>query len=177
MGDVYVEWLVKKKLGPRELLACGGIVLGAMALVVLSMYVCLYILLFPQLSVLITAGACWGGYKLLCTQLLEFEYSLTNGYVTVDKIIHKASRKRLAAFELDTCSGIGLYQENAQRLKEEAFDTRLFACRHSDGQGAWYLSVRGGKTGKTLVVFDPSEEFLEAVKKFLPRALRQAPGL
>ena len=173
MGDVYVECLVKKRLGPKDLLVCGGIVLGAVALMALGMYVCLYILLFPQLSVLLPAGICWGGYKLLCTQLLEFEYSLTNGYVTVDKIIHKASRKRLAAFELDGCEGMGLYQEHAQRLAAAHFDTRLMACRQHDGQGAWFLAVQGGKTGKTLLVFDPSEEFLEAVKKFLPRGLRR----
>ena len=34
------------------------------------------------------------------------------------------------------------------------------------------MIVRSGKTGKTLVVFDPDEEFLDAVKKYIPRPLK-----
>ena len=29
-----------------------------------------------------------------------------------------------------------------------------------------------GKTGKTLVVFDPDEDMQEAIKKFIPRSLK-----
>ncbi len=34
------------------------------------------------------------------------------------------------------------------------------------------MIVRSGKTGKTLVVFDPDEDLRDAIKKYIPRPLK-----
>ena len=53
-------------------------------------------------------------------------------------------------------------------MKNQSFDTRIFATEYSDHRDAWYMIVRSGKTGKTLFVFNPDEELLEGIKKFIP---------
>ena len=172
MNDVFVERMVKKKFDGIDALIMAAVILGIIVLSFIGFIVGFFILQFPMLSLLITAGAVFGGYKLIGSRLLEFEYSLTNGFVTVDKILNRASRKRLTAFECETCEDIGNYNENEARLKNRSFDTRVFATRTSDHQGSWYMIVRGSKTGKTLLIFDPDEDLLEAIKKFLPRQLK-----
>lgn len=172
MGDVFIERMVKKKFESKDILILIGI-LAAMVILFIAGFVLGFLILgFPTLTLLIAAGAVFGGYKLIGMRLLEYEYSLTNGFVTVDKIMNRQTRKRMTSFECDTCEDLGVYAESEARLKNRSFDTRVFATQFSDCQGSWYMIVRGKKTGKTLVVFDPDEDFQEAIKKFIPRQLK-----
>ena len=172
MNDVFIERMVKKQFEMLDILIVAGVVIGVLVLAVIGFVVGFFILAFPMLTVLIWAGAVFGGYKLISMQMLEYEYSLTNGFVTVDKILNRSSRKRMTSFECDSCEDIGKFAENEARLKTRSFDARVYASRFRDGRDAWYMIVRSGKTGKTLVVFDPDEDLLEAVKKFIPRPLK-----
>ncbi len=172
MNDVFVERMVKKKFETTDLLVVLGIVLGIIVLTLAAFVIGFLIVGVPMLFLLIAGGAVFGGYKLMTMRMLEFEYSLTNGFVTVDKIMNRASRKRLTSFECDSCEDIGKYTENEARLKTRSFDTRIFATQFADHRDSWYMIVRSGKTGKTLVVFDPDEDLLAAVKRFIPRPLK-----
>ena len=125
-----------------------------------------------MITLLVVMGAGFGGYKLMTMRMLEYEYSLTNGYVAVDKIMNRSSRKRMTAFECNTAEDIGPYTQNEARLKNQSFDARIFATEYADHRDAWYMVVRSQKTGKTLVVFNPDEELLEGIKKFIPRPLK-----
>lgn len=172
MNDVFVERMVKKKFETTDLLIVVGVIAGIVILSTVGLVVGFGIIMFPMLSLLIIAGAVFGGYKLISMRMLEYEYSLTNGFVTVDKIMNRASRKRMTSFECSSCEDIGVYQEAEARLKTRSFDQRIFATQYADHRDSWYMIVHSGKTGKTLVVFDPDEDLQEAVKKFIPRSLK-----
>ncbi len=172
MGDVFIEKMVKRKMQGHDYLIIAGILVLMLIVSAAGIIVGTFIFAFPMISLLITAGAVFGAYKLIGMRLLEYEYSLTNGFVTVDKIMNRSRRKRLTSFECDTCEDIGPYPENAVRLKERSFDQRIFATEYYNCVDAWYMIVHSKKTGKTLVVFNPDEELLEGIKRFIPRSLR-----
>lgn len=172
MNDVFIERMVKKKFEGTDILILVGIAAGILVLSFAGFVLGFMVLAFPMLSLLVTAGAIFGGYKLISMRLLEYEYSLTNGFVTVDKIMNRASRKRMTSFECESCEDIGLYLENEERLKNRSFDQRVFATRFADRRDSWYMIVQSKKTGKTLLVFNPDEELLEGIKKFIPRHLK-----
>ena len=172
MGDVFIERMIKKKFETMDMLILLGIVVAMIVVVFIGFIVGFFIFPFPMLTFLVALGAGFGGYKLLTMRLLEYEYSLTNGFVAVDKIMNRSSRKRMTSFECSSAEDIGEYQKNEARLKNQSFDARVFATQYSDHRDSWYMIVRSGKTGKTLVVFDPDEEFLDAVKKYIPRPLK-----
>ncbi len=172
MGDVFMERMVKKKTESIDVLIYVGILLGILLVTGVGFVVGFLMVGVPTLSLLITAGAVFGGYKLIGMRMLEYEYSLTNGFVTVDKIMNRSTRKRMTSFECDSCEDLGVYAENEERLKNRSFDARVFATQYADHRGSWYMIVRSKKTGKTLVVFDPDEEFVEGIKKFIPRSLK-----
>lgn len=172
MGDVFIERMVKKKFESKDILILIGILAAIVILFMVGFVLGFLVLGIPALSLLVAAGAVFGGYKLIGMRMLEYEYSLTNGFVTVDKIMNRQTRKRMTSFECDTCEDIGVYTENEVRLKNRSFDARVFATRSASCEGSWYMIVRGKKTGKTLVVFDPDEDFQEAIKKFIPRQLK-----
>lgn len=172
MNDVFIERMIKKKFEGRDILILIGVLVGILVLSFVGFVVGFLILAFPMVTLLVVAGAVFGGYKLISMCMLEYEYSLTNGFVTVDKIMNRSTRKRMTSFECETCEDIGLYGENEVRLKQRSFDQRVFATKCSDRRNSWYMIVQSKKTGKTLLVFDPDEELLEAVKKFIPRHLK-----
>lgn len=172
MGDVFVERMVKKKFETTDLLVIIGVIAGIIVLTLVGFVVGVIIVPFPMISLLIAAGSVFGGYKLVSMRMLEFEYSLTNGFVTVDKIMNRATRKRMTSFECSSCEDIGKYAENEARLKTRSFDARVFATEYADHRDSWFMIVRSGKTGKTLVVFDPDEDLQAAIKKFIPRSLK-----
>lgn len=172
MGDVFIERMVKKKFESTDMLVTAGIFLAVLVVALIGFVVGFMIVPIPMLSLLVAGGAGFGGYKLISMRLLEYEYSLTNGYVAVDKIMNRASRKRMTAFECSSAEDIGEYQKNEARLKNQSFDARIFATEYADHRNSWYMIVRSQKTGKTLVVFDPDEEMQEAIKRFIPKTLK-----
>lgn len=172
MGDVFIERMVKKKFESKDMLLTLGIIAATILLVFAGFFVGFLMLGFPMITLLIALGAGFGGYKLMTMRMLEYEYSLTNGFIAVDKIMNRSTRKRMTSFECDTCEDIGLYNENEARLKTRSFDSRVFATQYADHRDSWYMIVRSGKTGKTLVVFDPDEDLQEAIKRFIPRPLK-----
>lgn len=172
MNDVFIERMIKKHFGAADALILAAVVLGVILVSLISFYVFWFVIAFPMLWLVLTAGAIYGGYKLIGMRLLEYEYSLTNGYVTVDKIMNRQSRKRLTAFECSTCEDIGLFQENEARLKQRSFGAKIYATQFSDHRDAWYMVVHSKKTGHTLLVFNPDEELLEGIKRFIPRPLK-----
>lgn len=172
MADVFIERMIKKKFETKDILITVLIFLAAFILIGVSLFV-----LFPltgQLMIpfFVMIGVCFGGYKLITMRNLEYEYSITNGYVAVDKIINRNSRKRLTAFECKEVEEIGEYPKNQSRLQNREVQTKMFASEFGDGRNSWYVIVNAKKTGRTLLVFDPDEKFLDAVKKFLPMHLR-----
>lgn len=172
MGDVFIERMIKKRFESTDVLVLLGILAAMVVVVFIGFVVGFMVTVMPMLTILIAAGAGYGGYKLLTMRMLEYEYSLTNGYVAVDKIMNRASRKRMTSFECSSAEDIGEYQKNEARLKNQSFDARIYATEYADHRNSWYMIVRSQKTGKTLVVFDPDEELLEGIKRFIPKTLK-----
>ena len=107
MGDVFIERMVKKKFDTKDILIIVGIVLAVMVLMPILLLLSMQYGLF-MIGLLAAAGLVFGGYKLLTMRMLEYEYSLTNGYISIDKIMNRSSRKRMTAFECSSAEHIGV---------------------------------------------------------------------
>lgn len=158
--DVFVEQIVKKKFGPKDYAVAVLAVLVGLIVIALSFLV-------PAVGVLILVLAAVGVYYLITSRNLEFEYSITNGDITVDKIINRRKRKRVINTDAQYIDDIGKYDPN--RLSNKQGYTKIFASEYDDGRNSWYFCAHDPKKGNILVVFDPEERVLKAIKPFLPR--------
>ena len=114
MTDVFVEYMVKKKTGSKDVLMSLGVsILGAI-LIFVSIFLTP---VSPMIPFLVICGVIYGVYYVISSRSLEFEYSITNGDIAVDKIINRRSRKRLTSFDAKAIEEMGKYTENAQKLK------------------------------------------------------------
>lgn len=169
MTDVFVEYMVKKKTGSKDILMSLGVsILGAI-LIFVSIFLTP---VSPMIPFLVICGVIYGVYYVISSRSLEFEYSITNGDIAVDKIINRRNRKRLTSFDAKAIEEMGKYTENAQKLKDKRVDKTIFASETDDGKDAWYIIAKSRKTGLTLLVFSPDERCIDAIKPFMDRRLK-----
>jgi hypothetical protein len=159
--DIFIEQLVKKKSDAKDHLISAGVILAGVLLVLLSA------LFFPPLAIPVLAAVCYGAYYLISSRSLEFEYSVTNGDITIDKIIARRRRKRMISIDAHTVEEMGKY--SPQKHHAKTYGARIVASETEDGANAWYFCAHHPKMGNVLVVFSPNEKTLDAIRPFLPR--------
>ena len=171
--DTFMEQIIVRRKTGKDIAIIAGIILGGCVLLAASLiaFMITGIILIPFVVII---GVCYGGFFLLGMRNLEYEYSFTNGDVTVDKIINRRSRKRMVSFDCKDVEDMGVYDEKAaQQLEGRAFDKR-FSCGEIDmGQGCWYMDCHSKKHGHVLLTFSPNEDILGAIKAALPYLVRQ----
>lgn len=168
--DIFTEQIVKRKFNGKDWLICLGASVGAFVLIYISIFILLPLTMMPLIPLLVIAGCIYGIYWVYSFRNLEFEYSVTNGDLTVDKIINKRRRKRVVSFDVREAEEMGKYDAN--RLAQREVDKRLIASDSDTGENAWYILARTPKYGRTLLVFNPNEKVLDGIKAGLPRQLR-----
>lgn len=159
--DIFVEQIIKKKFGTKDYLIFVGIVLLGCILILASM------LFIPDFSVFVLVAVCAGAYYLISSRNLEFEYSVTNGDITIDKIINRRSRKRIISMDAHNIEAMGKY--NPEEHSAKSYAARLIVSGTDDGKDAWYFAGNNPQKGNILVVFSPDEKVLTAIKPFLAR--------
>ena len=169
--DVFVECMVKKRMSGKDYLIFLGIGLAGAALIFAGI---IGFLLTGVLSIAFFAfvGVIAGAYYLFSRRNIEFEYAVTNGDVSIDKIVSRRSRKRLTSFDSKDVEEFGDYAPKAEALKSRRVDKVIFASAYDDGHESKYVIAKSKKTGMTLIVFDPDERTVDAIKPFLPRQIR-----
>lgn len=159
--DVFIEQLVQKKSGPRDyLLIVGAVLIGALVIF-------LSILFLLPLVIFVLAAVCYGVYVLIISRNVEFEYSVTNGDITIDKIIAKRKRKRIISVDAHAVEEMGKY--DPEKLRSKNFDARIFSSETKNGTDAWYLCAHHSERGNVLVIFSPNEKVLNSIRPFLQR--------
>ncbi|MFU0833705.1 MAG: BPH-5 domain-containing protein [Oscillospiraceae bacterium] len=159
--DIFVEQLIKKKFSPKDYLFICAVILASVVLVFLA------VVLIPQFAIFILACIIYADYNLITSRSLEFEYSVTNGDITIDKIIYRRKRKHVISVDAHTVEEMGKYDANKHSGKTYA--ARIFASETDSGENAWFFTAHHPQKGNVLVVFNPNEKTLDAIRPFLPR--------
>ncbi|XOQ44740.1 MAG: BPH-5 domain-containing protein [Clostridium sp.] len=159
--DIFVEQLIKKKFGLKDYLFISAVLLVSVVLAIVLA------VLVPPLAIFIWAGIVYGDYYFITSRNLEFEYSITNGDITIDKIIYRRKRKRVISVDAHTVEEMGKYDSSKHSGK--TYTERIFASETDSGENAWFFTARHPQKGNVLVVFSPNEKTLDAIRPFLPR--------
>lgn len=164
--DVFVEQIIRRRHGVKDILLYVAVVLGVLALLALPVFVAQLI----PFWIFLAAGACFGAYYLIGSRGWEFEYSITNGDFTCDKIIQRRRRKRQFSLDLKDVEEVGRFSQG--KLQGRAFDNMFFVGVTEQGsQDDWYLTGHFANYGAALVVFSPEKRVLDAMKPALKRTV------
>ena len=167
--DVFIEQIVKKKWNNKDYLKIAGIIIGGIVLFFVLNYVGLMLgfQIWMMLFTIITARIVFLIWYLISNMRVEFEYSVTNGYVVIDKIVSRRRRKRMITFESRDVEAMQIYKP--ELYAERNFGKVLELYDANPDHEAWCMELTHKDYGHTLVVFSPDERTLAAIKPFLKR--------
>lgn len=163
MNDTYVEWLVKRKNSAVGT-ACKGLGAGLTVVSVLAMLSISGIFFF--------AAVIFGvfTYFAFIRSDVEYEYLYLDREITVDKIMGKSKRKRVAKFNMDKMELIAPYRSHHldsyqnRGLKVEDYSS----CEEKQPDGR-YMMVYSDEGSTKLVVLEPNQAMIAAIKTIAPR--------
>ena len=168
--DIFNEQIIKKTKSPIELLLLLLIYLAGLTVGMLLILVGLKAPTFIATFVIFACVAFYFTIKLGTNLNFEFEYSVTNNLFDVDKIIAKSRRKRLVSMDIKNIDDIGEY--NPAKFSGRKFDLTVNAVGNPANGGIIYVVTRHPTKGKTLLIFQPNEKIIDALKKSLPYQLK-----
>ena len=157
--DSFFEQIVKKKKGFSEWAITLGVLLLAVALIVV-------VWIFGILAVIATVGIIYGAWWLVTAQNVEYEYCVTNGDIDVDMIVARRKRKRLVSVSGRKIRALAPY-DPAKPLGK--FQRTVLVAPSVKEEGLWYFTYHSKKNGDTLVVFMPDDRVLGALYDGLPK--------
>ena len=166
--DIFNEYIVKRKMDQRDYLKIAGLIAGSVA-VMFALYMVLPLLGAIGMMLLMPCivGIGVTDWFLIRTFFIEYEYSVTNGYVVIDKIIARNSRKRSLAFECRDVERLAKYDPRA--YQGSTFNKTMMLDTNAEEDEHWCVEINHRELGRTLVVFTPTERILAAMKPFLKR--------
>ncbi|MBQ7128693.1 MAG: hypothetical protein IJO19_01745 [Clostridia bacterium] len=177
--DVFFEQIVKKKPNTlQKVLKIGFVVTAIILICLVLMYAFLLMGMasptYSILSSLLLLASFGIGYltRWYVKRLyLEYEYSITNGDFDIDRIIGKSKRDRIISTNCKDFEEFGVYDEKArQRFDQREVDSKVIAA-NLDEQPLYYIVVNHKTAGSVLIVIQPNERILGALKKFVPKTV------
>jgi hypothetical protein len=171
--DIYIERIIKKQWTFSDKVRFFGLVLLALLVYYLALVlVGLLLGITTEIALLILLLVGSGLYYFAVRFFVEFEYSVTNGFVVVDSILIKRTRRRLVSFESRELQELGLYSSIIkEKHDKKSFDSVIKASSCIDPPNDWYAIFEHRSLGKTLLVFSPDERVLKAMKPFVSKRI------
>lgn len=173
--DIFLEYIVKRKKGAKEIAIIAGILLLLLLLLLLSPFI---FVLFPAIGSLLflaDAGLIFGAYWLITKQNIEYEYIVTNGDIDVDRIEHRRKRKRVMSVHCKTFDIIAPVGDPAHRGEENSNVTRVLDVSSSPDSGRAYFALFSKDGQRIKMIFEPTAKMLDNFQIFIPRSVFRRP--
>lgn len=166
--DTFMEKLVTKRKVFKDNLITAGVIFGAMILIMISLSV--KVINQLGMGVFIAAGIVYLAYRLITSRNVEFEYTVTNGELDIDKITSRRKRKRIFSASCKEFDILSRVKSNSFSQSVQSIKNRIDATSSSDSPDAFFATLNY-KGEKTLLIFEPDERMLNNFKLFIPRKI------
>ena len=168
--DFFNEWIVKKKKNAQDIMTIIVTVMAAF----LILYLILIQFSLGSLVVLIPielALVVFGVYAVISSLNVEFEYSVTNGDLDIDKITSKKRRKRLVSIKLRDVEYFERLNDLHFSVAEDTSVNTVIDASSSIDSPNVYFAIYYNNSGKVCLLFEPTEKMIENFAHYIPRAL------
>lgn len=159
MSESYVECLVQKKPS-----AAGRFLYVFLIVLAVLFFVVMFVFPFAIFLVLIAGAAAY--FVHLHTDI-EYEYLYLDREITVDRILAKSKRKRVATYEVDRMEILAPFHsyhlEDFKNRNVKTIDYSIGEELKPDERYTLYYE------GGTRLILSPTPEFVKAVKNVAPR--------
>ncbi|MGN0620411.1 MAG: hypothetical protein ACI4I9_00965 [Porcipelethomonas sp.] len=164
--DTFSEQLVKKRKSQGDSMKKLIIIVSAVIICLFFAFMSLMYIEFAVMVVIAFFAVGFGAYWLITGLNIEYEYSITNGEIDVDKIIAKRKRAHMLSVEVKNFTAFGTYES-----ADDGFSGTTVMAAGEDEE-IYYADFNSEEYGETRLVFSPDEKFMKCIKLYLPRNLK-----
>ena len=159
MNETYVEWLVKRKTPAYMTL------LKILTIMLTVCFVLLGFFLLPAMIIAVLLGV--AAYFVYLNSDVEYEYLYVDKELTVDKVMAKSRRKRVATYDLGKIEILApiksWHLDNYKNRTDKTVDYSSGEEKQPDRRFAFFYD------GKQRVLTEPNEEMIKAMQTVAPR--------
>ncbi len=168
--EIFIEEMVKRKKTTNDYLLTAGIVaLAAIIVFIIIGVVMPMFAAFGSLIFLLAAGVVYGAYHLIVARNVEFEYSLVNTEIDIDKITNKTRRKRLTTASIRGVEAFGTRKNpEFEAYINNPVVNKIYACREKTADDIFFVVYNQGDK-KMMLIFNPGERIIEQIVKRNPQ--------
>lgn len=160
--DIFCEYMVKRKKQKVDFVLEAILILVA---IYLSIIVFGMMSVFKSFTLLVIAAIWYGVIYLIRRKDIEYEYTLTNNILDIDRIFAKKTRKRITSIDIAKVDYIRPANTQDYEKNPELSDHYLCECRESKRN---YVMVfaRDGRVHR--VFFTPNDKMKKNFAKLNP---------
>ena len=163
--DTFCEQIVQRNPSQKESL---------LKVVFLTLVIFSGMLLFIFLSVInylfalvASAAVVFLGFYLIMKGDCEYEYSVTNGELDIDKIIAQRKRKKILTVDVRNFTTFAKYDSKSRNK-----DLRIMDLSDGIEENKYAAGFNSKNYGRVLLIFSPNEKVLETIKPFFSRNIK-----
>lgn len=181
--DIFLEEMVKRKKNKNDFLM---IFLIGWASVALSLAVIMLAIIVPSISPMIgyilsiispvmVIFIWYFAYRFYLKFNIEYEYSMINSNLDIDKIISKRDRKRVISIDVKDAQLIACVDdaENNYIYKNLPQGAELLNCGSGTDERLTYFIYCYISGKRKIVLFQPTEKMVDALRKFNAKAVKK----
>ncbi|MDP4120946.1 MAG: hypothetical protein Q8876_07855 [Bacillota bacterium] len=168
--DIFIEQIVKKEKTLRDTITKVIIILCAflipMIFVLVGFIITPYFIFLGLCALIVTI---YVAYLLISGLKLEYEYSISDGYLIIDKIIAKRKRKRFLKVDIkifEEFFPVNSRDDNYGKIRKS-----YFAGMTDFGDDVYAARFRKEPYGNCMLFFSPNEKFLKVMRPYLKREI------
>lgn len=170
MSDFFSEYIIKRQTPAKDKMIGVLCVLGAIVVTFLGLYSMLFIPYVGFLVMIFVYFLVWVYFRNID---VEWEYTLVEKSMMVDKIMHKAKRKKMADYDLTKLELVAPEKANeALAYDHRNLKTIDFSSLKPDNTRYVMIIMHNNELIK--VIFEPSERMLKEMRNVAPRKVIMA---
>lgn len=171
--EFFNEWIVKKKKTAQD----------GMSVIITIMVACMFgygillqfmagklVYLIPVEIALIIYCA----YRIITSMNVEFEYSVTNGDLDVDKVISKKRRRKLVRIKLRDVEYFAPFEDEHIKVAEDPSIKKIIDASSSLDAPRLHFAIYYNNSEKICLLFEPTDEMIENFSHYIPRSLNHS---
>ena len=158
MGDFYTEQLIKKQTTMKDVFIKAFLV----AIAIVSVFV---VLMFP-VAIIVPIIVIAAVVFLIRRLDVEYEYLYVNGDLDIDKIMHKAKRKRIFSTNIDNME---LLAPEGNEGINQFRNAKVVDYSSGSADERRYVLVVADNGQVTKLVFEPNDDIIEGIFLMAPR--------
>lgn len=163
MEEVFAEYIIKSRITGKSILLRFAAILG------LFLGLCSFFVL-GVLGITVTALMIYVLWYVFTLTNIEYEYSIVNTDIMIDKIMGQRKRKRVAEYDLKKAEVVAYANSEHMAYYKGKANVEDYSSRTGSDSVVAVVFPEGAEI--TELLFEPNERIIEAMRRVRPGIMR-----